>query len=99
MGVFCQGITHLAGKICDFVGSGDDLFTDRVQWIVRIDQGGEIGGDVYPEQTGLAERLFFAFGQREDLFKILNGIQAMTELPAPVIPFLVRNIGKSRRTF
>ena len=99
MPVFGQRVFHHAGEGHDFTGGGDDLKADRIAGIVRINQRCEVRGNIHPEQAPGGERFALAVGEVQDLLEVLNRIQAMAELPAPVVPFLRRNILVNRGAF
>ena len=72
--VFCQGILHHRGEGLHFLRAWDDLFTDGVIRIIRVDQGNEIRRDIHTEQTAGLERLTLTIGQRENFLNFFNRI-------------------------
>jgi hypothetical protein len=97
--VFRQGVFHHGGKGLHLLGARDDLHPDRVVRIARVDQGDKVRRDIHAEQAAGLERFALALGQRDNFFDFFDAIQAMAQLPAPVVPFFIRNIGVDRGAF
>jgi hypothetical protein len=93
MAVFSQGIFHHGCKGLHLLCTRNDLLADRVIWVLRIDQRDEVRGHIHAEQAAGLECFALALGQRDDLFYFLDRIQAMAQLPAPVVPLFIRNVG------
>ena len=75
----------------------DHLAADRVVRVVRVDQADEIRRDVDAELVGCAETLALLVGQVQDLVDLLEVVDPVAELPAPVVPLLVRDVRPQRR--
>jgi hypothetical protein len=58
----------------------------------RVDQRDKVRGDLNPEKIRAESASRSLSGQGKHFFKIFNRIQAVAELPAPVIPFFIRHI-------
>ena len=99
MGILGQGIFHHGSEGFQLWGGGDDLLADWVVGVIGVDQRDEVGGHVHPEQAGGGEGFALAFGQREDVLEIFDGVKPVAELPAPAVPFVIRNIGEVRCSF
>ncbi len=97
--VFRQRILHHGSEWHHLPCGGDHLLADWIVRIVRIDQRNEVGRDIHAKQVRCRERFPLAVGERDNLFKLLGGVDPVAELPAPVVPFLVRHIGVERRSF
>src|SRR5450759_5499786 len=96
--VFCQGVFHFRSEGHHFTVSWDNLFADRIVWVVRINQGNEIRCYIHPEEMRFTECLTLRFGKGDYFTDFICGIQAMTQLPAPVVPLFFRDICESRGT-
>ena len=75
---------------------GDDLAADRVVRVVRVDQADEVGRDVDPELVRRRQAVALLVGQVEDRLDLLEVVDAVGELPAPVVPLLVGDVGPDR---
>src|SRR6266498_840193 len=91
--IFRKRVFHHRGKGLHLLRARDDLFANWIVGIVRVNQGYEVRRDIYAEQTAGVQCLSFRISQRDDLLEIFNCIQAMAQLPAPIVPFFIRNIG------
>jgi hypothetical protein len=72
--------------------SRDHLAPDRVVWVVRVDERDEVRGDVDPELVLGREAFPLVVGQVEDLLDLFQIVDPMAQLPAPVVPLLVRDV-------
>ena len=90
--VLGEGVLHHPREGAQLRADRDDLAADRVVGIVGIDERDEVGRDVHPELVGRREPLALVVGQVEDLLEILERVEPLRELPAPVVPLLVRNV-------
>ena len=90
--VLGQGVLHHPGEGPQLRADRDDLAADRVVGIVGVDQRHEVGRDVHPELVRRRQALALVVGQVEDLLELLERVQAVGELPAPVVPLLVRRV-------
>ena len=75
----------------------DDLAADRVVGVVGVDQADEVRRDVDPELVRCAQAGALLVGEVEDRLDLLEVVDAVAELPAPVVPLLVGDIGPERR--
>ena len=82
-----------------FAVGRDDLLADGIIRIIRVDQGDKVRGDIHAEEPVGAERFALGLGQRDDLFDLFRRVQAVAQLPAPVVPLFIGNVGESRGTF
>ena len=69
-----------------------DLAADGVGRVARVDEAQEVGRDVDAELVRRAEALALLVGQLEDACEGLEVVDTVGELPAPVIPLLVRDV-------
>ena len=74
----------------------DHLAPDRVGRVLRIDQADEVGRDVDAELVGCAQPGSLLVGQLEDPLDLLEVVDPVAELPAPVVPLLVGDVGPQR---
>ena len=74
----------------------DDLQPDRVVRVLGVDQAHEVGRDVDPELVRHREALALLVGQLEDLLDLLEVVDPVAELPAPVVPLLVGDVFPDR---
>ena len=70
----------------------DDLAADRVGRILRVDQADEVRGDVDPELARRGQAGPLLVGELEDLLDLLEIVDPVAELPAPVVPLRVRDV-------
>ena len=90
--VLGERVLHHPGEGAQLGADGDDLAADRVVRVVGVDERDEVGRDVHPELVGRREPLALVVGQVEDLLQVLERVEALRELPAPVVPLLVRDV-------
>ena len=72
VGIFGERVAHFTREGCDLICGGDNLFTDGVLRVIRINQGYKVGRDIHPKEARLTECFAFTLGEGQDLFKILN---------------------------
>jgi hypothetical protein len=77
--------------------SRDDLAADRVVGVLGVDQADEVRRDIDPELVGRRQSLALLVGQLEDLLDLIELVDAVRELPAPVVPLLVGDVLVDRR--
>ena len=94
-----RGVAVLGERVLHHPGEGavlargrDDLQADRVVGVLRVDQAHEVGRDIDPELVGHREALALLIGQLEDLLDLLEVVDPVAELPAPVVPLLVGDV-------
>ena len=93
VGLFTQGVDDRGLEAGQLAAGGDDLAANGTRGVIRVDQGGKVGGDVEAEAV-LGTDTFLLLGrQANDLSQLLEGVQTMAELPAPVVPLRVGHIG------
>jgi len=71
---------------------GDYLAADRVVGVAGVNQAREIRRDVDPELVVGGEALALLVGEVQDLADLLERVDPVAELPAPVVPFLVGHV-------
>ncbi len=94
--VLGQRVLHHRGERLLLAAERDHLAPDRVGRVLRIDEADEVGRDVDPELVGRAQAGPLLLGQLEDLLDLLEVVDPVAELPAPVVPLLVRDVGPQR---
>ena len=88
VGIFAAWIGHFAGGYDTFAGQGDDLPSDRAIRVVRLDEVEVVRGDSESQLVrGEEETFAFRRGETDEFFGLRERGDAVTELPAPVIPF------------
>ena len=94
MTVLAARVRHFAGGDDRFAGERDDLAADRAVGVVRLNEIEVVRGDAEGEFVGGEEEAFaFGRGEAEVLFGLREGADALTQLPAPVVPFGFGRIG------
>ena len=96
--VLGERVLHHPGEGAVLAGGRDDLQADRVVRVVRVDQADEVGRDVDPELVRRGEPLALVVGQVQDLLDLLEIVDPVAELPAPVVPLGVGHVLPARRT-
>ena len=98
-----RGVAVLGERVLHHRGEGlllaperDDLAADRVVRVVGVDQADEVRRDVDPELVRGGEARALLVGQVEDRLDLLEVVDAVAELPAPVVPLLVGNVLEDR---
>ena len=79
-----------------FAAGRDDLAADRVGRVLRVDEADEVGRDVDAELVRRGEPFALVVGQLEDGLDLLEVVDPVRELPAPVVPLLVGHVGPFR---
>ena len=90
--VLREGVLHHPGECLRLATCGDDLAPDRVVRIPWVDQADEVGRDVDPELVGRAQALALVVRELQDLGDFLEVVDAVRQLPAPVVPFVVGDV-------
>ena len=93
--ILVQGVQQVGGGLVQLLGGGNGLEPDGVVGIAGLDQGQVIGGDGHAEgaQAGLDAFLFLR-GELHVLFQVLKGLDAVFDLPMPVVPLFIGHVGK-----
>ncbi len=92
MAVLGERVLHHPGEGTQLGSDRDHLAADRVVRVVGIDERDEVGRDVDPELVGRREPLALVVGQVQDLLELLERVQPVGELPAPVVPLVVGDV-------
>ncbi len=93
VGILVERIELIFGRLVKLRCGGDALTADGIIGIVRVDQGEIIGGDRHAESAEALSYALFLFGGELDVFfKVVQRLDAVLHLPAPVIPKLVGNV-------
>ena len=94
--VLRERVLHHRGEGMRLAAARDDLAADRVVRVLRVDQADEVGRDVDPELLGRREPLALVVGQVEDPLDLLEIVDPVAELPAPVVPLGVGDVLPAR---
>jgi len=95
VGILVQGIGILVIGILQLLSAGDSHLADGIEGIVQIDQGQVVGGNSHAQLAqGLADALFLIGSQGHVLLQILNRLSAVGDLPMPVVPQILGNVGE-----
>ena len=95
--VLGERVLHHRGEGLLLAAERDDLAADRVVGIVRVDQADEVRRDVDAELVRRGEPVALLVGQVEDLLDLLEVVDPVRQLPAPVVPLLVGHVRPQRR--
>ena len=90
--VLGERVLHHRGEGLLLAAERDHLAADRVVRVVGVDQADEVRRDVDPELVLGREALALVVGQVQDLGDLLEVVDPVAELPAPVVPLLVRDV-------
>ena len=71
---------------------GNDLPADGAGGIVGVHQAGEVRGDVQPEDALGTCALAFTVGQSNHFLQFGDAVDAVFQLPFPVVPLLVGHV-------
>ena len=96
--VLGERVLHHRGERLVLAPERDDLAADRVVRVVGVDQAREVGRDVDAELVVRGQPLALLVGEVEDLADLLERVDPVAELPAPVVPLLVGHVAHRRRT-
>jgi hypothetical protein len=72
------------------------LLADRAHRVIRIDQAGKIRGNIQPKFVFRGNTFNFFLGKINEGFEDFQVVDAVAELPAPIIPFFIRDICPDR---
>ena len=93
--VLTQRVVRLAGREEIFPAGGDVGAPQRLGGVFQIHQAGVIGRNPKRQGAGVAaDGAALVFGQGEQTRQIFQGANAGPHLPAPVVPFRRRGLGK-----
>ena len=93
VGILVQGVSFLVLGELQLGAGGDSLLTDGIEGIVQIDQGQIVGGDGHTQLAQGGSNALFLFGSQGDvLLQLIQGLDAVFNLPVPVVPQMVGNI-------
>ena len=93
--ILVQGVQQVGVGLMQLLGGGDGLQPDGIVGIAGLNQGQVVGGDGHAQgaQAGLDAFLFLG-SQLNVLLQILQGLDAVLDLPVPVVPLLVGDVGE-----
>jgi hypothetical protein len=91
-----EAVLHHRREGLGLAAERDDLAPDRVARVVGVDEAGEVGRDVDPELVLGREAGALVVGQVEDRPDLVDGVDPVAELPAPVVPLCVGHVGPQR---
>ena len=95
--VLGERVLHHRRECLLLAAKWDHLAAYRVVRVIRVDERDEVGRDVDAEFVRRREALALLVGQVEDLLDIGQFVDAVRELPAPVVPLVVGHVGPQRR--
>jgi hypothetical protein len=88
--IFAERVISLARHAYEFPCGGYDSFAECLQRVVRIQETHVIGGDSSWEQSSShGQAVAFFDRQIQHAFELFEGADAMSGLPAPVIPVII----------
>ena len=90
--VLGQRVLHHRVEGFQFVVRGNDLPADGAGGIVGVHQAGEVRGDVQPEDALGTCALAFTVGQSNYFLQFGDAVDAVFQLPFPVVPLLVWHV-------
>ena len=95
VGILVQRVQQVGAGLMQLLGGGDGLQPDGIVRIAGLNQGQVVGGDGHAQgaQAGLDAFLFLG-SQLNVLLQILQGLDAVLDLPVPVVPLLVGDVGE-----
>ena len=94
--VLGERVLHHRGEGLVLPRARDDLPADRVVRVLRVHQADEVRRDVDAELLGRGQALALVVGQLEDLLDLLEVVDPVAQLPAPVVPLLVGDVRPQR---
>jgi len=94
--VFGERVRHHALEAVQLRRRWDDLPPDRAGRVVGVDQAGKIGRNVQPEAVARGNAHDFIRREMDQLGEFFEGVEAVRELPAPVVPIAIRHAGPER---
>jgi len=94
--VLGERVLHHPGEGAELPARRDDLAPDRIVRVVRVHEADEVGRHVHPELVRRGEALALVVGEVEDSLDLAELVDAVGELPAPVVPLLVGHVRPDR---
>ena len=91
--ILAERVFHHGGEGLLLGADRNHLAANWIVWILRVDQADEVRGDVDAELAVGGEAFALVVGQFEDLADLFERVDAVAELPTPVVPLLVRHVG------
>ncbi len=91
-----ERVLHHRGEGLLLAPDRDDLPTDRVRRVGGVDEADEVRRDVDAELVGRRQALALLLGQFEDLLDLLEVVDPVAQLPAPVVPLRIGDVGPDR---
>ena len=93
--ILMQGVQQVGSGLMQLGPGGNGLFADGVVGVVGVDQGEVVGGDGHAQsaEAGL-DALLLLGSQRDVFFQVLQGLNAVFDLPSPVVPLGVGDVGE-----
>jgi hypothetical protein len=92
-----ERVLHHRGERFLLASERYHLAADRVVRIIGVDQAGEVGRDVDAELVRRRQAVALFLGQIEDGCDLVECVDPVRQLPAPIVPLLVWNVGPQRR--
>ena len=73
----------------------DSLATDRIVRVVRIDEAQIIWSDSHTQsRKSLLHAFFLGFSQFHIFLQVLKGLDAVLDLPFPIVPLFISDVRK-----
>ena len=93
--VLMKGVKLVLGSLIKLCRGRNALTTNGIIGIVRVDEGEIIGSDRHAERAeAFRNALFFLGSQGDVFFEIFKSFDAICNLPMPIVPKLIGNIGE-----
>ena len=93
--ILVQGVQQVGVGLVQLLGGRNGLQPDGIAGITGLDQGQIVGGNGHAQgaQAGL-DALFLFGGELHVLLQVLQGLDTVFDLPVPVVPLFIRNVGE-----
>ncbi len=93
--VLMKGVKLVLGSLIKLCRGRNALTTNGIIGIVRVDEGEIIGSDRHAERAEAFRNALFLLGSQGDVFfEIFKSFDAICNLPMPIVPKLIGNIGE-----
>ena len=93
--VLMKGVKLVLGSLIKLCRGRNALTTNGIIGIVRVDEGEIIGSDRHAERAEAFRNTLFLLGSQGDVFfEIFKSFDAVCNLPMPIVPKLIGNIGE-----
>ena len=93
--ILMKGVKLVLGSLIKLCRGRNALTTNGIIGIVRVDEGEIIGSDRHAERAeAFRNALFFLGSQGDVFFEIFKSFDAICNLPMPIVPKLIGNIGE-----